>query len=197
MSRMSASADTWRWSGQFSDLTSSPHGYDAKSFAVLDLELLCYSSLQLLRSKLCLDGNCWTFMVKFVWLGLRSLVQGHFLDTPAAVCWQSLLCWMVKLHSLRSGALELSHESSILVSLVWAICALFPSCLDTLPNDHAEKLKYFWPSGTFSHLHTGFLELSLSLGSCWHLSMRHLSPDHPLWESCLFQTSPISEWWRS
>lgn len=57
MSRMFAIADTQ--DSAVGNFGSSLLGYDANSFARLDLGLLCYS-LQLLRSQAMLDGDCWT-----------------------------------------------------------------------------------------------------------------------------------------
>lgn len=65
MSRMSASADTWRWSGQFSDLTSSPHRYDAKSSPGFGITVLFFSAAP---PKQTLFG--WELLDSHLWLDL-------------------------------------------------------------------------------------------------------------------------------
>lgn len=124
---------------------------------------------------------CWTgtvgqlFLGRFVWLSLsQQSAQGYSFVFPPAVSWEPLLCRNVNLHTPRSKPLKLRHESSILVSLEPAICLIaFSTAFCCL---------WLWLLSGHSLVHI-----------CYHDTYPQIAQgDHPLEESWLFQTRPLT-----
>ncbi len=109
-------------------------GKDATSFSLLDLGILCHSSLQILSTSVRLDGKRWWTAI---FRSLQRCSIGFKSGLILAVCLGSLSCWKVYLRpSLRSWGLWRRFSSRISLYLA---AFIFPSIATSRPVPAAEK----------------------------------------------------------